>query len=232
MNELRSSRSRLIFDDRVDAGRQLGLQLKQLDIVGDTVVLGLPRGGLPVAVEVAAALAAPVDVLLVRKIGAPFNPELAVGSIAMGDVIVHNRWILDQLGLDDDDLAPIIERERQELRRRERAYRGDRPWPELTGKTVVLVDDGAATGATMHAAVVSVRTLAPERIVVALPTSSREAADRLAAVADYVVALSTPEPYFAVGYYYRDFGQLSDDDVCAALAGAGHGEASRPESVE
>jgi putative phosphoribosyl transferase len=212
--------ARLIFADRVDAGRQLAARLDAEGIGGEVIVFGLPRGGVPVAVEVAEALNAPVDVLLVRKIGAPFNPELAVGSIAMGGVIVHNRWIIDQLGLDDSDLAPIIERESAELERRERAYRGDRPWPALEGKTVILADDGAATGATMHAAVAAVKTLGPKRIVVALPTSSAEAADRLAAVADDVVVLSIPEPYFAVGHYYRDFGQVSDDEVCAALASA------------
>lgn len=216
--------ARLIFDDRVDAGQQLATRLQQEGIDGEAIVFGLPRGGVPVAVEVAKALNAPVDVLLVRKIGAPFNPELAVGSIAMGGVMVHNRWIIDQLGLDDSDLAPIVERERAELERRERTYRGDRPWPELEGKTVILVDDGAATGATMRAAVAAVKTLGPKRVVVALPTSSAEAADRLAAVADDVVVLSIPEPYFAVGHYYRDFGQVSDDEVCAALASSARNE--------
>ncbi|MGD8340863.1 MAG: phosphoribosyltransferase family protein [Gammaproteobacteria bacterium] len=232
MNEFARPHSRLIFDDRVDAGRQLAARLKQEGLADDIVVLGLPRGGLPVAVEVATALHAPVDVLLVRKIGAPFNPELAVGSIAMGGIVVHNPWILDQLGLDDADLAPIIEREREELARRERVYRGDRPWPELAGKIVVLVDDGAATGATMRAAVASVRTLSPARIVVALPTSSSEAADRLSAVADDLVVLSIPEPYFAVGQYYLDFGQLSDEDVCEALANASQSVAPEPDTQE
>lgn len=232
MNESFDYAPRLIFDDRVDAGRQLAARLEREGLVGDVIVFGLPRGGVPVAVEVAAALNAPVDVLLVRKIGAPFNPELAVGSIAMGGVIVHNRWIIDQLGLDDADLAPIVERERAELERRERAYRGDRPWPVLEGKTVVLVDDGAATGATMHAAGASVKTLGAKRIVVALPTSSAEAADRLAAVADDVVVLSVPEPYFAVGHYYRDFGQLSDDDVCKALAVAARAQTPESGSAE
>jgi predicted phosphoribosyltransferase len=232
MNEPSSTRSRLIFDDRADAGRQLAARLRQENLSGDIIVLGLPRGGLPVAVEVARALDAPVDILLVRKVGAPFNPELAVGSVAMGGIIVHNRWVLDQLGLDDEDLKPIVERERQELERRERVYRGDRPWPKLEGKTVVLVDDGAATGATMRAAVASVRMLSPERIVVALPTSSAEAAERFSAVADDVVVLSIPEPYFAVGHYYLDFGQLSDEDVCEALANARRGETSEPDSRE
>jgi predicted phosphoribosyltransferase len=214
------------FRDRSDAGRRLGERLAERHIGGgDVVVLGLPRGGIPVACEAAAAIGAPVDVLVVRKLGAPFNPELAVGSIASGGVTVLNSWILEQLGLDEQDLAPIIEREQRELRRREKAYRGDQALPDLAGKVVVLVDDGAATGATMHAGVEAVRALGRSRVIVALPTSSSEAADRLRAVADEVIALSTPEPYFAVGSWYRVFDQLSDEDVAAWLARA----AQRPE---
>lgn len=208
------------FRDRADAGRKLARELSKEMANGEVIVLGLPRGGVPVAVAVAAELDAPVDVIVVRKIGAPYNPELAVGSIAMGGVMVRNRWILDALGLDDEDLAPTIERERRELARREQAYRGDRPPPDLRGKIVVLVDDGAATGATMHAATVAVKNLAPERIIVALPTSSAAAANRLAEVADSVVALSTPEPFYAVGNYYLDFAQVSDDEVRELLTDA------------
>lgn len=184
------------------------------------VVLGLARGGIPVAYEVATALAAPLDVLVVRKLGAPYNPELAIGSIAMGGVTVYNRWIMEQLCLEPDQLAGIVEREQRELARRERAYRGDRPFPKLTGKTVILVDDGAATGATMQAGVESVRALAPRRIVVALPTSSHEAADRLADVADETIVLAMPEPYWSVGGSYDRFDQLSDAEVAEFLARA------------
>jgi putative phosphoribosyl transferase len=215
-----------VFRDRSDAGRQLGERLVRMHIGGELIVLGLPRGGIPVACEVAAALGAPVDVLVVRKLGAPFNPELAVGSIASGGVIVYNRWLLAELGLDEEALAPILDRERRELTRRERVYRGDKPVPKLDGKTVIIVDDGAATGATMHAGVKAVRALGPRRIVVAVPTSSQEAADRLAAVADEVVALSTPEPYLAVGTWYQVFDQLSDEDVAAWLARAERGHAA------
>jgi putative phosphoribosyl transferase len=208
-----------VFRDRSDAGRQLGVRLAELEPGdGDVVVLGLPRGGVPVACEAARAIGAPVDVLVVRKLGAPFNPELAVGSIASGGVVVYNHWILDQLGLDDKDLQPILARAQHELERRERAYRGKRAIPELSGKVVVIVDDGAATGATMLAAVESVRQLGSKRIVVALPSSSREAADRLRRVADEVVVLSTPEPYLAVGRSYRVFDQLSDEDVARWLS--------------
>jgi predicted phosphoribosyltransferase len=209
------------FRDRSDAGRRLGLRLAELEPGdGEVIVLGLPRGGVPVACEAARAIGAPVDVLLVRKLGAPFNPELAVGSVASGGVVVYNRWILDQLGLDNEDLKPILARERRELDRRERAYRGERATPELSGKTAIIVDDGAATGATMHAAVESVRRLGAKRIVVALPSASRDAADRLRRVADEVIVLSMPEPYLAVGRSYRVFDQLSDDDVARWLGAA------------
>jgi putative phosphoribosyl transferase len=205
------------FRDRIDAGRQLGARLRAANVGDDVVVLGLARGGIPVACEAAAAIGAPADVLVVRKIGAPFNPELAVGSIASGGITVFNHWILQTLGLDEADLAPIIEREERELHRREQAYRSDRALPDLQGKTVVLVDDGAATGATMHAGVEAVRTLDPRRVIVALPTSSVDAAERLRSVADEVIALSTPEPYFSVGSWYQSFGQVDDAEVAEWL---------------
>lgn len=210
-----------MFRDRSDAGRRLGAKLaERYPDGGELVVLGLPRGGVPVACEVAAALGAPVDVLVVRKLGAPFNPELAVGSIASGGITVFNRGILRELGLGEADLAPIIEHERRELERRERVYRHGQALPDVAGKTVVLVDDGAATGATMQAGVEAVRKLAPKRVVVALPTSSSEAAVRLRAAADEVIALSIPEYYFAVGSWYEVFDQLSDGDVADWLARA------------
>ena len=226
------SYAKRIFRDRSDAGRRLGAKLaERYPDGGKLVVLGLPRGGVPVACEVAAALGAPVDVLVVRKLGVPFNPELAVGSIASGGITVFNSGILDELGLGEDDLAPIIERERRELERRERVYRHGRALPDLAGKTVILVDDGAATGATMQAGVEAVRKLKPRRIVVALPTSSSEAAVRLQAAADEVVALSIPEYYFAVGSWYEVFDQLSDGDVADWLARAAHRKESRGLSV-
>ena len=187
---------------------------------GDVIVLGLPRGGIPVACEVGAALGAPVDALVVRKLGAPFNPELAVGAIAFGGVTVYNEGLLAQLGLDEDDVAPILQRERAELARRERANRPGLAQPELAGRTVVLVDDGMATGATMHAAVLAARALHPEGVIVAVPTAARDAVERLGQVADRVVALGTPEPYFGVGSWYSEFPQLSDQEVVDELAAA------------
>jgi predicted phosphoribosyltransferase len=222
------SYAKRMFRDRSDAGRRLGEKLaERYPDGGELLVLGLPRGGVPVACEVAAALGAPVDVLVVRKLGAPFNPELAVGSIASGGIAVFNRGILSELGLREADLAPIMERERRELERRERVYRHGQAPPDVAGKTVVLVDDGAATGATMEAGVEAVRKLRPKRIVVALPTSSSEAAVRLRAAADEVVALSIPDYYFAVGSWYEVFDQLSDGDVADWLARAAQRAESR-----
>jgi putative phosphoribosyl transferase len=205
------------FRDRSDAGRRLGERIAERQLNEDPIVLGLPRGGVPVAKEVASALGAPVDVLIVRKLGAPFNRELAVGSIASGGVTIYNRPLLNQLGLDEHDLEPILAHEQLELERREQVYRGNRPAQDLHGKTVVLVDDGAATGASMYAAVAAVKAQAPERVIVALPTSSQEAAEWLASVADEVIVLSTPDPFYSVGTWYADFGEVSDEDVTDCL---------------
>ena len=153
-----------IFRNREGAGVALAERLRELGLHEDVVVLGLPRGGVPVAGEVAAALDAPLDVLVVRKIGAPFNPELALGAIAFGGVTVYNEQLLAELGLEESELDGVRRREQAELERRERAYRAERPMPDLAGKTVVIVDDGMATGATMHAAVTATRALHPKRI--------------------------------------------------------------------
>ena len=219
-----------MFQDRLAAGRDLGERLARLGIAGNVVVLGLARGGVPVACEVAAALGAPVDALVVRKLGAPFNPELALGAIAFGGVTVYNEDLLAQLDLDEWDLEPIRARERKELERRERAYRAGRAPLAVTDATVIVVDDGMATGATMHAAVVATRALDPARIVVAVPTAARDAVARLEGVADQIVALATPEPYLGVGAWYADFPQLTDEEVVAALAGAAKPRAAPPGS--
>jgi predicted phosphoribosyltransferase len=207
-----------IFANRVAAGRALGARLAKLGIRGDVVVLALPRGGVPVACEVAARLRAAVDVLIVRKIGAPSNPELAVGAVAAGGVTIYNDDVLAGLDLLREDVEPIRRRELLELERREVAYRRRAGAPDVAGRTVVIVDDGMATGATMYAAAQAVRFLGPARIVVAVPTAARDAAERLEAVADSVVALEMPEPYCGVGAWYEDFEQLSDEQVGAALA--------------
>lgn len=206
-----------IFKDRRAAGRELGRRLEGLRLTGDVLVLGLPRGGVPVACEVAECLGARVDVLVVRKLGAPFNPELALGAVAFGGVTVYNEDLLAAVGYTVEQLAPVLARELTELRRRESAYRADAPPLDVEGKTLVIVDDGMATGATMHAAVAAARALHAAQIVVATPTAAVDAVGRLAAVADRVVALEQPEPYYGVGAWYAHFPQLTDAEVLAAL---------------
>lgn len=209
--------SRLPFADRTEAGGLLGAALLgRLD--GDVVVLGLPRGGVPVAAEVADALDAPLDVLVVRKLGAPGHPELAVGAVAAGGVRVLNDELLRELAVGDRALDRVTRDEVAELRRREAAFRGDRLPDEPAGRTAVLVDDGLATGATVLAAVHAVRVLAPARVVVAVPVGAAEACARVAAVADELVCLHSPAPFGAVGRYYRDFRQTEDDEVRRLLA--------------
>ena len=206
-----------IFRDRREAGKQLGERLRELQLGRNLIVLGLPRGGVPVALEVAKALAAPFDVIVVRKIGAPFNPELALGAVAFGGVTVWNDALLRELRIDESDLESTLNREQAELQRREQAYRGAEPMPDLKGLTVVLVDDGISTGATMHAAVLATRSLHPRSVIAAVPTSSVDSVERLEAVADGVLALATPEPYYGVGAWYRQFPQLSDAEVVRCL---------------
>jgi putative phosphoribosyl transferase len=221
-----------IFRDRKDAGVQLGNRLRGLRLGKNVIVLGLPRGGVPVALEVAKALDAPLDVIVVRKIGARFDSELALGAVAFGGVTVYNDALLRDLNLEEADIEDIRIRERKELERRERAYRGERPMPDLSGKTVVLVDDGIATGASMQAAVTATRALHPKRVIVAVPTSAVDSVARLEGTADGVVALETPEPYFGVGAWYQEFHQLDDVEVgrCLEIAagrGASHDASAR-----
>lgn len=202
-----------VFADRREAGRELGKALGRRTTARSPLVLGLPRGGVPVAGEVAKTLEGELDVLVVRKVGVPGQPELAAGAIASGGVRVLSDRVMGMTGLGEEDLRPVVEREQAELERRERAYRGDRPPLDVGGREVILVDDGMATGSTMLAAVRAVRKLGAERIIVAVPTASTEAAADMGQEADEVVCLDTPSPYMAVGYWYSDFGQTSDEEV-------------------
>ncbi|MCU1335606.1 MAG: putative phosphoribosyl transferase [Bryobacterales bacterium] len=211
-----------LFRDRVEAGQVLAQRLKRLGINSDPVVLALPRGGVPVGFEIAQALHAPLDVLLVRKLGVPGQEELALGAIASGGFRVLNKNLIEQLGLPPSVIDGIAARERQEIERRERLYRGDRPPLPVAGRTVILVDDGLATGATMLAAARAVRAQAPKKIIVAVPVASREACEELRRQVDEAVCAETPDPFYAVGAWYEDFSQTSDDEVRELLERAAH----------
>lgn len=202
-----------VFEDRRTAGRSLVPELRRCDL-DDPIILGLPRGGVPLAYEIGVALRAPLDTIVVRKLGVPSQPELAFGAIASGGVRVINDDVVRSVpGLNEDAIERIAARELKELRRRERAYRLDRPYPDFAGKDIVLVDDGLATGATMHAAVEAVKTKSPATVVVAVPVGSSSAVARVASVADRVICLESPAYFFAVGQFYADFRQTSDDEV-------------------
>jgi putative phosphoribosyl transferase len=201
------------FQDRVEAGRRLAGHLRDYAGRDDVIVLGLPRGGVPVAAEVARALGAPLDVFLVRKLGLPGQEEFAMGAIASGGVRVLNEELLSQLPIAEETIARVAVREQEELQRRERAYRGNRAEPRIRGRTVILVDDGLATGSTMRAAVAALRQRGPAAIVVAVPVAARETCERLGSEADEVVCPVTPDPFVAVGAWYADFSQVSDAEV-------------------
>jgi predicted phosphoribosyltransferase len=206
------------FRDRREAGRLLAARLSAYANRPDVVVLALPRGGVPVAAEVARALGAPLDVFVVRKLGVPGHEEFAFGAIATGGVRVLNEDVVRALQIPDRVIDAVAAREQEELARRERVYRGDRPPLDVRGRTVILVDDGLATGATMHAAIRALRQQQPARIVVAVPTASPEACDELKRVVDDVVCATTPDPFYAVGLWYEDFSQTTDEEVRELLA--------------
>ena len=212
--------ARPIFADRRDAGRRLGALLAPYAGAPGVLVLGLPRGGVPVAAEVAAALGAPLDALLVRKLGVPGHEELAMGAIASGGLRVLNRDVIDELAIPPAAVEVVETRERRELERRERAYRGDRPTPRLRDRVVVVVDDGLATGSTMRAAIEAIRREGPARIVAAAPVGAAVVRDSLAAVADEVVVAATPSPFGAVGLWYAAFPPTGDEEVRALLRAA------------
>jgi len=211
----------MLFQDRSDAGRRLAERLTHYAGRDDVVVLALPRGGVPVGYEVAAALGAPLDVFLVRKLGTPGHEELAMGAIASGGVRVLNEEVVRMLRPSNAVIERVEAEERRELERREREYRGGRPPLDVRGKTVMLVDDGLATGSTMRAAVAAVRKLGPAKVVVAVPVGSTETCEEFEGEADEAVCAKEPDPFYAVGMWYEDFSQTTDAEVRELLGRPG-----------
>jgi putative phosphoribosyl transferase len=211
--QVRSPLDQTRFQNRREAGVELAERLRRYRTRDDVIVLALPRGGVPVAYEIARALGAPLDVFLVRKLGLPGRPELAMGAIASGGIRVLNDDVVQWYHVPKDVIDRVAEAEQAELTRRERAYRGNDPAPDLEGRTVVLVDDGLATGSTMKAAVRAVRARQPARIVVAAPVGAPDTCRELAESADEVVCARMPQPFSAVGLWYRDFAQTTDEEV-------------------
>ena len=202
----------MLFQDRFEAGRILASRLSQFAHRNDVIVLGLPRGGIPVAFEVAKALNSPLDVFVVRKLGVPGREELAMGAIASG-IRVVNRAVVDALGIKNDEIEEAATEQRAELERREREYRNGRPMLDVHNRTVILIDDGLATGSSMRVAAMALRKREPARIVIAVPVAAPSTCEELESEAEQVVCAITPEPFLAVGQWYRDFRQTSDDEV-------------------
>jgi predicted phosphoribosyltransferase len=223
MEWLGQSRRRVGFGDRREAGVVLAARLNQFAHRDDVVVLALPRGGVPVGYEVARALDAQLDVFVVRKLGLPGHPELAMGAIASGDVRVLNEDVLESYPVSRAAIESVTRTERVELERRERTYRDGRPLVPIEGRVVILVDDGLATGSTMRAAVLAVRRLHPARVIVAVPVGASQTCHALREVADEVICAFTPEPFRAVGLWYADFSQTTDEEVQQLLARANAG---------
>jgi putative phosphoribosyl transferase len=216
-----------LYRDRRDAGEKLADSLEDLRGTRDLLILALPRGGVPVAEPVARRLGAPLDVFMVRKIGLPGHEELAMGAVASGGIVLVNPALVEQMP--EEQFRGALERAVKELNERERLYRGGRPPPDVAGRTVVLIDDGLATGATMRAAVEALRRRGPRQIIVAVPIASPEICEDLAREVDRVVCAATPQPFHAVGLWYQDFSPTSDDEVRHILASIGSG---REESTE
>ncbi|WP_193197409.1 phosphoribosyltransferase [Nostoc sp. MG11] len=212
----------MLFKDRRLAGQVLAGELTAYINRSDVLVLALPRGGVPVAFEVAKALNAPLDVLVVRKLGVPDHEELAMGAIASGGVRILNEHIVKEVKISDETIARIAVQEQRELERRERLYRGDKPDADLSGRIVILVDDGLATGATMWAAIVAVRKQQPAKIIVAVPVAALETCEALEAEVDEMVYVATPSPFYSVSLWYENFPQTTDEEVRDLLTKAGN----------
>jgi putative phosphoribosyl transferase len=206
------------FRNRTEAGKLLASKLTQYANRPDVLVLGLPRGGVPVAFEVAKALNAPLDICLVRKLGVPGHKELAMGAIASGGVQVLNEELVAWMRISGQTIAEVAERELQELQRRQRVYRGDRPLPQIRNRIVILIDDGLATGSTMRAAIGVLKHQQPQRIIIAVPVAPLDTCNELRVEVDEVVCLMTPAQFYAIGLWYEDFTQTTDEQVCELLS--------------
>lgn len=217
----------MLFENRTHAGQELAKKLSEYANCDDVLVLALPRGGVPVAYEVAKALHAPMDVFLVRKLGVPGHEELAFGAVASGGVRVLNRAVVKSEAVSDAEIEATSQAELKELERRERAYRDNLPKPQVKERTVILVDDGLATGASMRAAVLALREQQPTKIVVAVPTASAKTCDEFRDQVDDIICAVTPEPFYAVGLWYQDFSQTSDEEVRELLARASQAQSTR-----
>lgn len=209
------------FSNRIEAGRILASRLGEYANRSDVIILALPRGGVPVAFEVARALDAPMDVFIVRKLGVPGQEEFGFGALASGGITIFNESLIRALKMPDSMIQKVVEREQKELERRENLYRANRPPLNLKGKTVIIVDDGLATGATVRAAIAAVRTKQPKQIIVAAPVASRETCGEIERKSDDLcICAMTPEPFYGVGMWYRNFEQTTDAEVIEILAGA------------
>jgi putative phosphoribosyl transferase len=208
------------FHNRTEAGQLLAKQLTAFADGEDVLVLGLPRGGVPVAYEVAKALNVPLDICLVRKLGVPGHEELAMGAIASGGIRVLNDEVVVSLGIQPETIEAVTEQELQELQRRDRNYRGDQPPPNITNRTIILIDDGIATGSTMLAAITTLQKQQPKQIIVAIPVAEPEVCEQFQTLVDAVVCLMMPKPMYAIGLWYQDFSQTSDAQVRELLARA------------
>ncbi len=216
----------MIFQDRRNAGRALARIVAKLHDLGDAVVLGLPRGGVPVAYEVACGLNLPLDIFIVRKLGVPGQEELAMGAIASGGTLVINQSIVRELGVSPEVIEVIAKRERLEIERRERAYRDERPPIPVEGRTVIVIDDGLATGASMLAAARALRPRA-RRVIAAVPVASETTCNELSGEVDQIICVTTPQPFFAIGMFYHDFAQTTDEEVRTLLAQARNRQGSQ-----
>lgn len=215
----------LPFANRTEAGRKLAQSLRHYRHRDDVIVLALPRGGVPVGYEISQALAVPLDVMLVRKLGVPGHREFAMGAIATGGIRILMHEIIQAHGIDEESIADVVANEEKELKRRELAYRQNRPWPSLSGKSVILVDDGLATGATMRAAIAAVHEHNAKKVVVAVPVAPADTAEAVASSVDETIFLAVPRPFLAVGNWYQKFGQTSDEEVQRLLEQAWHANA-------